>query len=90
MGEWMYQMEKDIDKNGGLVLGSRTLGNVCYALLNPLGRLKDTLDTGVSATLRFQTYQGANMLAHKNSYGLSTRPSPYNAQSYGLVLKVEF
>lgn len=90
MGEWMYRIEKDIDKNGGLVLGSRTLGNICYALLNPLGRLKDSLDTGASATLRFQTYQGSNMYAHSNIYNSSARPSPYNTQSYGFILKVEF
>ncbi len=90
MGEGMYYLEKELDKNGGLVFGSRTLGNVCYALLNPLGRLKDSLDTGASATLRYQTYQGQSMLAHENINNRATRPSPYITQGYGLVLRVEF
>jgi len=90
MGEGMYYLEKKLDKNGGLVFGSKTLGNICYAFLNPLGRLKDSLDSGASATLRFQTYQGLNMLSHKNIYNIETRPSPHNTQSYGVMIKVEF
>jgi hypothetical protein len=90
MGEGMYHLEKKLDKNGGLVFGSRTFGNVCYALLNPFGRLAESLNFGGSAIMRFQTYQVSNAYAKNQPGRILDMPSPYDMFNYGFVIKFEF
>jgi len=90
MGEGMYHLEKMLDENGGLVFGSKTLGNVCYAFLNPFGRLADSLNFGGSTTMRFQTYQVSNAYDQNRYNKIINKPSPYETYNYGVVIKFEF
>ncbi len=92
MGEGMYFLEKVLDQNGGYLYGSRTLGNIAYAFLNPFGRMAESLsDTfGVSTTMRFQTYHLASALDQNMYNQLLNKPSLYSEQNYGVVIKIEF
>lgn len=88
LGEWFYHLEKKLDENNGILYGSRTLGNIAYTFLNPLGRMSETLSEtfGLSTTMRFQTYQTSAMIAQDNS----NRPQQYDNHSYGVFINFEF
>ncbi|WP_440876179.1 DUF3943 domain-containing protein [Thalassotalea sp. PLHSN55] len=43
-GEWAYQTEQSIRRDGGTVLGSETLGDISLAVLDPI----DSISTGVN------------------------------------------
>ncbi len=43
LGEWMYRLERRLDANGGVVLGSQAIGSISYFFLDPLGRIADGL-----------------------------------------------
>jgi hypothetical protein len=92
LGEGLYYLEKQLDENGGVIYGSRTLGNVAYAFLNPLGRISDTLSEtfGISTTMRIQTYQTSTMFTQDYNHLMQNRPYPYSNYNYGIVISFEF
>jgi hypothetical protein len=44
LGEGMFILEGKLDQNGGLLFGSKTMGNVSYFLLNPMGNIANTME----------------------------------------------
>lgn len=92
MGEGMYYLEKMLDRNNGLIYGSRVLGNIAYGFLNPLGRLSENLSElfGFSTTLRFQTYQPEIAYAQDNYNMIINKPNQHSNYNYGVVLALDF
>jgi len=92
MGEYMYYLEKDLDKQNGLLFNSRWLGNISYFLLNPMGRMADGMSQffGLDVTMRFQTYQPYNSQAKKNYNRAINTPSQFASFDYGVVVDLKF
>lgn len=66
LGEWMYLLERKLDANGGIVLGSHTIGDISYFFLDPLGRIADGIKQAFrrggmtpEVTMRIRTYPRA-------------------------------
>ena len=92
MGEYMYYLEQELDKNSGIVWGSTSLGNVSYFFLNPMGRmaegLSDWLDLRV--TMKFETYQETTMI-RQEQYNVSlNKPYQFDSFNYGVLINLEF
>jgi len=92
MGEYMYRLGKDIDKNGGEVLGSRFLGSFSYFLIDPLGNIGngigDVLD--LSVTMKYQTFQPYNNINQQTYNRSIEKPSQFASFDYGFMINVEF
>ena len=92
MGEYMYYLEKELDKNSGLVWGSSSLGNISYFLLNPMGRAADGLSEwlNINVTMKFETYQELTMLKQEQ-YNISlNKPYQFDSFNYGIIINLEF
>lgn len=91
-GEYFYSLEKKIDKNEGKVLNSKVLGNISYFVLNPIGRisnsLSDTFDLHV--TVKFETYQHIHSIKQQEIYIYQARPIIAEEQDFGIVVNIEF
>jgi hypothetical protein len=92
MGEGLYHLEKQLDKNHGLIYGSRALGNIAYVFLNPLGRLSQSLDNtfGFSSTIRFQTYQSTTAKTQDSYNTMLNKPYQHSNYNYGVIISLEF
>ena len=92
MGEYMYYLEKELDKNSGLIWGSSSLGNISYFLLNPMGRAADGLSEwlNINVTMKFETYQELTMLKQEQ-YNISlNKPYQFDSFNYGVMINLEF
>ena len=92
LGEYMYYLEEELDKNSGIIWGSSSLGNVSYFFLNPMGQmaegLSDWLD--ISVTMKFETYQETTMI-RQEQYNVSlNKPYQFESFNYGVIINLEF
>ena len=93
LGEGMIILQHRIDDNGGLVMGSKTLGNVAYFLIDPLGNIaaamRDFLRRfGIRSvvTMSIRTYP---MAAGLPDFAFRTTPeysNLYGEREYGFVI----
>ena len=92
LGEYMYYLEQELDKNGGLVWGSRTLGNISYAFLDPMGRLAQTLSDLINTevTMHYTTYQQGIYVAQNNYNRDINKPNQFSSFNYGLIINFKF
>ncbi len=92
LGEGFYYLEKKLDRNKGEVFGSKTLGNISYFLLNPLGNISDGLSNffDIHATFKFQSYQSNLFSDQKRKYLFENRPNITDQQAYGFVLDIQY
>ena len=92
MGEGFYYLEKRIDKNDGKVFGSKTLGNISYFLLNPLGNISQGLSDffDIHATFRFEVYQPYYTQMRQREFYFENRPVVASQQEYGFVLEIQY
>jgi hypothetical protein len=92
MGEYMYRLEKDLDKQNGLLFNSRTLGNISYFLLNPMGRMANGMSQffDLDVTVRFQTYQAFNSKAQRDYIRVINTPTQFASFDYGVVIDLKF
>jgi len=92
MGEYMYYLEQELDKNSGMIWGSRSLGNVSYFFLNPMGRMAESLSSwlNIEVTMRFETYQeGTNRRQEYYNVTLN-KPYQFTNYNYGVIVNLEF
>lgn len=92
MGEYMYYLEKELDKNSGIIWGSKYLGNVSYLLLNPMGRAAEGLSNwlDISVTMKFETYQESTMIRQEHYNVSLNKPYQFNNFNYGVIINLEF
>ncbi len=69
LGEGMIVLQEKLDQKGGVIFGSRSLGNISYFLLDPLGNIahgmRDVLKTfhiDLDVTMTIQTYPRARIV----------------------------
>ena len=92
MGEYMYYLEKELDKSSGIIWGSKSLGNVSYFFLNPMGRMAEGLSEwlDLSVTMKFETYQETTMI-RQEQYNISlNKPYQFDSFNYGIIINLEF
>lgn len=92
MGEYMFYLEQELDKNGGLIWGFSSLGNVSYFFLNPMGRAAEGLSDwlNISVTMKFETYQ-ENRMIMQEQYNVSlNKPYQFSNFNYGVLINLEF
>ena len=63
LGEGMHILELKLDKQGGQIFGSKTMGNVSYFFLDPIGNIADGMknilhyyNVNLDVTMMIQTY----------------------------------
>jgi hypothetical protein len=92
MGEYMYYLEKQLDLNSGLIWGSRALGMLAYAFLDPMGRLAqsfhDFIDTEVD--MYYMSYQMQSDRAQKQYNRTLNKPEQFANYSYGFMIDFRF
>ncbi len=88
MGEGFWYLQNELDKNHGIIWGSPTLGDVAYFLLNPIGRITESLDNFFDIYLEFhyQVYQPPT-LSQVSPY---LRKIDYVPSTYGFMLEINF
>jgi len=92
LGEGMFILEGKLDQQGGVVFGSKSLGNISYFFLDPLGRiadgLKDTLmllRIDLDVTMNIQTYPQFRVIPHHLS-GEPTDSILYSDREIGFII----
>jgi hypothetical protein len=92
MGEYMHYLEQELDKNKGLIWGSKYLGNISYAFLDPMGRLAQSLSKIVDTevTMHYTTYQQAAYLAQNHYNRALNKPTEFSTYNYGFVINFKF
>lgn len=88
LGEGMFVLQGKLDQQGGMLLGSKTLGNVSYFFLDPLGNIaewmRDTLKSfhmDADVTMMIQTYPQR----HTHT-GLPEDTIQYQERQYGVII----
>ena len=90
MGEGFWYLQNILDKNHGIIWGSKTLGNISYFFLNPIGRITSSLDNffDLEITFRYQVFN------HNNNYYSNIAPAlqniDYTPDGYGVILDMKF
>ncbi len=92
MGEYMYYLEGELDKNRGYIFGSKYLGNIAYFAIDPLGNIADGIGGlfDVSVTMHFQTYQLYNSLELSHYNRALQKPQEFRNYDYGVVLNFAY
>ena len=69
LGEGMMVLQAKLDKNDGLVFGSKTLGNISYFWLDPIGNIAyemknilKSFNIDLNVTMTLQTYPKSNSM----------------------------
>ena len=94
LGEWFYTLERRLDANGGIVFGSRVMGNISYFLLDPLGRIaggmeellrRSGLSPEVTMSLRTYPYQRGMTPSERPRLHEELRPM---LGDYGIIITI--
>lgn len=92
LGEGMYILEGKLDRQGGVVFGSRALGNVSYFFLDPLGRIADGMKNALlffridlDVTMSIQTYPQFRAIPHHLT-GEPTDSILYRDREIGFII----
>jgi hypothetical protein len=95
LGEQMFSLQKKLDQKGGVLLGSKTLGDMSYFILDPLGNIaygigntlkKFNFDADV--TMSIQTYPQSKTLPHY--FGVPQEDSlRFKEREYGFIITIQ-
>lgn len=87
-GEGLYYLQNRLDEKGGIIWGSKGLGNVAYFFLNPIGRITDSLDSffGIHMTFHYQVFQAPRL----TQVSPQLRDVDYVPSNYGFLLDIKF
>lgn len=95
LGEQMFTLQKKLDQNGGVVLGSKTLGDMSYFILDPLGNIaygigntlkKFNFDADV--TMNIQTYPQAKAISHYPETPIEDSLR-FKEREYGFIITIQ-
>lgn len=92
LGEYFFYLENRLDKSNGLIWGWKSLGNVSYFLLNPIGNITTTLSDlfDINLTMKFQTYQKSNNIYHTDYNKFINKPEQFTHFNYGVIFNFEY
>ena len=88
MGEGFFYLQKELDKNHGMIWGSHILGNISYFFLNPIGRMTESMDNFFNVDLEFhyKTFQPAAI----SQINPQLRKVDYVPSNYGFIIDMKF
>ncbi len=96
LGEGMYVLEKRLDRNGGMVWGSRILGNVSYFFLNPMGSMANGIsgilqdyNSEMRVTMTVQTYPRSDDISQFRFGDPVDSPVRFKDRDYGFLITLE-
>ncbi|MGB5963915.1 MAG: DUF3943 domain-containing protein [Sulfurimonadaceae bacterium] len=96
LGEGMYILEGKLDKNGGMLWGSRALGNISYFVLNPMGNfangISDILkryNSELSVRMTWQTYPRTDDISQFRLSDPASSPVRFQDRDYGFLITLE-
>jgi hypothetical protein len=92
IGEYFHYLEKQLDKNRGLIWNNQSLGNISYFLLDPIGNVSGGLSKffNVNVTMRFETYQPLYSIKQSDYNQFINKPAQFSNFEYSLILNFEF
>lgn len=96
LGEGMFALQGKLDRQNGMILGSKRLGDIGYFLIDPLGNIAAWMRSGLNyfhinadVTMTIQTYPLAGK--EKRSWeSLNTPPAFSNYErEYGFIIRIQ-
>lgn len=96
LGEGMFVLQGKLDRQNGMILGSKKLGDIGYFLINPLGNIAAWMESGLNyfhinadVTMTIQTYPLAGK-ENRSWESLNTPPSFSNHErEYGFIIRIQ-
>jgi Domain of unknown function (DUF3943) len=96
LGEGMYILEGKLDRNGGLVWGSRALGNISYFVLNPMGNMANGIsdilksyNSELTATMTLQSYPRSDDVSQFRLSNPVSNPIRFQDRDYGFIITLQ-
>lgn len=96
LGEGMIVLQKKLDKQGGMLWGSETLGDISYFLIDPLGNIAYWMQNSLSSlgintevTMTFQTYPYAAPPGQTRQITPAAEVIPYHEREYGFLIRFQ-
>ncbi|PHM16852.1 MAG: hypothetical protein CJD30_09495 [Sulfuricurvum sp. PD_MW2] len=96
LGEGMFVLQGKLDRQNGMIFGSKKLGNIGYFLIDPLGNIAAWMKSGLNyfhinadVTMTIQTYPLAGK-ENRSWESLNTPPSFSNHErEYGFIIRIQ-
>lgn len=88
MGEGFWYLQSMLDRNKGLIWGSKSLGNVAYFFLNPIKRITSSLNNYFDVSIYF--HYKVFMPQRLAQVGPMLQNIDYVPSSYGFSLDINF
>ncbi|MDD2369610.1 MAG: DUF3943 domain-containing protein [Sulfuricurvum sp.] len=95
LGEQMFTLQKKLDQEGGVVLGSKTLGDMSYFILDPLGNIANGIGNTLKrfnfdadVTMSIQTYPQAKFL-HQYPDTPTEDSLRFKEREYGFIITIQ-
>lgn len=95
LGEGMFVLQGKLDDQGGVLWGSKTLGNLSYFLIDPLGNIADWMKNSLQqlhidadVTMTIQTYPNS-VRPFRPSVNDFSEPLPHNEREYGFIIRFQ-
>lgn len=95
LGEQMFTLQKKLDQQGGIVFGSKTLGNISYFILDPLGDIAYGIEETIKnfnidgdVTMSIQSYPKAKSLPHFPDPPIEDSLR-FREREYGFVITIQ-
>lgn len=95
-GEGMYVLQGKLDDRGGVLWGSKTLGNVSYFLIDPLGNIADWMKNGLKqlhidadVTMTIQTYPNPGRRVQPSLTDTRAELPVYHEREYGFIIRFQ-
>jgi hypothetical protein len=96
LGEGMFTLQGKLDRQNGMILGSKRLGDIGYFLIDPLGNIAAWMESGLNyfhinadVTMTIQTYPLAGK--ENRSWESLNTPQAFSnyEREYGFIIRIQ-
>lgn len=96
LGEGMFALQGKLDRQNGILLGSKRLGEIGYFLIDPLGNIAAWMENGLNyfhinahVTMTIQTYSLAGK--ENRSWEIMNTPPAFSnhEREYGFIIRIQ-
>ncbi len=91
LGEGMHILEKNLDKNEGVIWGSKGLGSFSYFWLDPMGNMAEGLGDffDISVTMEFTNFPHQNDPSQFRFTNQGSDPVRFQDRDYGFIITLQ-
>jgi len=96
LGEGMHVLEGKLDRQGGMIWGSRVLGNISYFFLDPMGNIATGMNNlllgynnKVTVTMTLQSYPLADDISQFRFTDPVDSPQRFHDRDYGFLITLQ-